>query len=86
MYRLLQYKGYRFPGLSEHSTAGLVSPGDVLKTEDELEQEDRVAQGAVRIILLLCNKSFTNSAFYLNSIEITRTASSWNSGCIGRSK
>ncbi|KAJ3076736.1 hypothetical protein HDU98_000616 [Podochytrium sp. JEL0797] len=46
MYRLLSYKGYRFPGVSNDSAAVLTAPSSMLKSEDELEEEDRVAQGA----------------------------------------
>ncbi|KAI8811026.1 VHS domain-containing protein [Cladochytrium replicatum] len=44
MYRLLQYKGYRFPKLNPDATVVLRT--EVLKTEEELEQEDKLAQGA----------------------------------------
>ncbi|KAI8911456.1 VHS domain-containing protein [Gorgonomyces haynaldii] len=45
MYRLLQYKGYRFPDLKESQLVGIVE-AQGLKTEDELEKQDRDAQGA----------------------------------------
>ncbi|KAJ3208641.1 hypothetical protein HDU82_002175 [Entophlyctis luteolus] len=45
MYRLLAYKGYRFPEMSHDSAAVLSAP--TLKSEEELEEEDRIAQGAV---------------------------------------
>ncbi|KAI9354326.1 VHS domain-containing protein [Zopfochytrium polystomum] len=45
MYRLLSYKGYHFPGVSGDAAAVLTVP-ESLKTEEELEDEDRVAQGA----------------------------------------
>ncbi|KAJ3236196.1 hypothetical protein HDU78_004726 [Chytriomyces hyalinus] len=45
MYRLLSYKGYRFPGVSSDSAA-VLSVSNALKSEVELEEEDRVAQGA----------------------------------------
>ncbi|KAI8799943.1 putative ADP-ribosylation factor-binding protein C25H2.16c, partial [Cladochytrium replicatum] len=44
MYRLLQYKGYRFPKLNPDASVMLST--EVLKTEEELEQEDKLAQGA----------------------------------------
>ncbi|KAJ3074867.1 hypothetical protein HDU99_001645, partial [Rhizoclosmatium hyalinum] len=46
MYRLLSYKGYRFPGVSTDSAAVLTAPTTMLKSEEEMEEEDRVAQGA----------------------------------------
>ncbi|KAI9350946.1 hypothetical protein BDR26DRAFT_851825 [Obelidium mucronatum] len=46
MYRLLSYKGYRFPGLSTDSAAVLTASNAMLKSEEELEEEDRIAQGA----------------------------------------
>ncbi|KAJ3022083.1 UNVERIFIED_CONTAM: hypothetical protein HDU68_009329 [Siphonaria sp. JEL0065] len=46
MYRLLSYKGYRFPGVSTESTAVLTASNAMLKSEEELEEEDRIAQGA----------------------------------------
>ncbi|KAJ3195792.1 hypothetical protein HK101_011047 [Irineochytrium annulatum] len=45
MYRLLSYKGYHFPGLATDSAA-VLTPRDTLQTEEELEEQDRVAQGA----------------------------------------
>ena len=42
MWRLLQYKGYRFPERGEGETI----PEDALRTEVELEEEDKVVQGA----------------------------------------
>lgn len=45
MYRLLSYKGYRFPPLSDEATLALNQPPS-LKTEHELEEEDKVVQGA----------------------------------------
>ncbi|KAJ3184347.1 hypothetical protein HDU85_001652 [Gaertneriomyces sp. JEL0708] len=45
MYRLLQYKGYRFPPLSKDATSALNSE-QTFKTEEELQEEDRIAQGA----------------------------------------
>ncbi|KAL0090230.1 hypothetical protein J3Q64DRAFT_1728878 [Phycomyces blakesleeanus] len=45
MYRLLRYKGYRFPELRESSIAAL-APSQSLKSAQELEEEDRVAQSA----------------------------------------
>ncbi|KAJ3336827.1 hypothetical protein HDU93_002107 [Gonapodya sp. JEL0774] len=44
MYNLLLYKGYRFPGLSEG--AKVMKENNVLKSEQELEEEDRRAQEA----------------------------------------
>ncbi|KAI8047039.1 uncharacterized protein B0P05DRAFT_567092 [Gilbertella persicaria] len=45
MYRLLRFKGYRFPELRDASVAAL-APSDSLKSAHELEEEDRVAQSA----------------------------------------
>eukprot|EP00842_Homolaphlyctis_polyrhiza_P000747 jgi/Hompol1/1673/HPOL_002486-RA len=45
MYRLLMYKGYRFPELREDAVQSLGEENRGLKTEEELEQEDRKAQG-----------------------------------------
>ncbi|KAF7732153.1 hypothetical protein EC973_006408 [Apophysomyces ossiformis] len=45
MYRLLRFKGYRFPELRESSIAAL-APSQTLKSVHELEEEDRVAQSA----------------------------------------
>ncbi|KAI8820394.1 VHS domain-containing protein [Fimicolochytrium jonesii] len=45
MYRLLSYKGYRFPPLSKDAAAAL-NPTNTLRTQEELEQEDKLAQGA----------------------------------------
>ncbi|KAJ3412072.1 hypothetical protein HDV05_001296 [Chytridiales sp. JEL 0842] len=45
MYRLLSYKGYSFPSISKDAAAVMSLP-ETLKSEDELEEEDRVAQGA----------------------------------------
>ncbi|KAJ3285252.1 hypothetical protein HK104_009580 [Borealophlyctis nickersoniae] len=45
MYRLLQYKGYRFPAMSKEA-ANVLAPPQGLKTEEELEAEDKIAQGA----------------------------------------
>ncbi|KAI8077531.1 hypothetical protein BDF21DRAFT_421235 [Thamnidium elegans] len=45
MYRLLRFKGYRFPELRDSSVAAL-APSDSLKSAHELEEEDRVAQSA----------------------------------------
>ncbi|TPX32721.1 hypothetical protein SmJEL517_g04196 [Synchytrium microbalum] len=45
MYNLLMYKGYRFPQLQQDS-ANVMAPKEELKTEEELEEEDKVAQGA----------------------------------------
>ncbi|KAI7863163.1 hypothetical protein BDF14DRAFT_1846257 [Spinellus fusiger] len=45
MFRLLRYKGYRFPELKESSVAAL-APSTNLKSAQELEEEDRVAQSA----------------------------------------
>ncbi|KAI8615358.1 hypothetical protein BC830DRAFT_1123169 [Chytriomyces sp. MP71] len=45
MYRLLSYKGYRFPGVSTDSAA-VLTVSSSLKSENELEEEDRIAQGA----------------------------------------
>ncbi|KAI8062902.1 hypothetical protein BC940DRAFT_243759, partial [Gongronella butleri] len=45
MYRLLRFKGYRFPDLRDSSVAAL-APSDNLKSAQELEEEDRVAQSA----------------------------------------
>ncbi|KXS21315.1 VHS-domain-containing protein [Gonapodya prolifera JEL478] len=44
MYNLLLYKGYRFPGLSDG--AKVLKENNVLKSEQELEDEDRRAQEA----------------------------------------
>ncbi|CAO3612235.1 unnamed protein product [Cunninghamella echinulata] len=45
MYRLLRFKGYRFPELRESSLAAL-APSESLKSAQELEEEDRIAQSA----------------------------------------
>ncbi|KAG1052793.1 hypothetical protein G6F46_004064 [Rhizopus delemar] len=45
MYRLLRFKGYRFPELKDASVAAL-APSDALKSAHELEEEDRLAQSA----------------------------------------
>nr|KAJ3421611.1 hypothetical protein HK105_002933 [Polyrhizophydium stewartii] len=45
MYRLLMYKGYRFPELREEAVLAFNGENQRLKTEDELEEEDRQAQG-----------------------------------------
>ncbi|KAI8853552.1 hypothetical protein BC829DRAFT_382317 [Chytridium lagenaria] len=45
MYRLLSYKGYHFPGLSTEAAA-VLAPRETLQTEEELEEQDRIAQGA----------------------------------------
>ncbi|KAG1443030.1 hypothetical protein G6F56_010824 [Rhizopus delemar] len=45
MYRLLKFKGYVFPELRDASVAAL-APTNTLKTAQELEEEDRVAQSA----------------------------------------
>ncbi|KAI8878304.1 VHS-domain-containing protein [Backusella circina FSU 941] len=45
MYRLLKYKGYRFPELRDASIAAL-APSESLKSAHELEEEDRMAQSA----------------------------------------
>lgn len=44
MFRLLQYKGYKFP---ETSKDIFLLPPMTLQTEDQLEAEDRENQGAV---------------------------------------
>ncbi|EIE78186.1 hypothetical protein RO3G_02890 [Rhizopus delemar RA 99-880] len=45
MYRLLKFKGYAFPELRDSSMAAL-APVNTLKSIEELEEEDRVAQAA----------------------------------------
>ncbi|RKO97236.1 hypothetical protein CXG81DRAFT_16008, partial [Caulochytrium protostelioides] len=45
MYRLLSYKGYRFPTLNATATAILANKSE-LKTEEQLEREDQIAHGA----------------------------------------
>ncbi|KAI7908187.1 uncharacterized protein BX663DRAFT_493323 [Cokeromyces recurvatus] len=45
MYRLLRFKGYRFPELRDASIAAL-APNESLKSAHELEEEDRLAQSA----------------------------------------
>ncbi|CEG77676.1 Putative ADP-ribosylation factor-binding protein GGA2 [Rhizopus microsporus] len=45
MYRLLRFKGYRFPELKDASIAAL-APSESLKSAHELEEEDRLAQSA----------------------------------------
>ncbi|KAI8368323.1 uncharacterized protein BYT42DRAFT_503929, partial [Radiomyces spectabilis] len=45
MYRLLRFKGYRFPELRDSSVAAL-APSESLKSAEELEEEDRLAQSA----------------------------------------
>ncbi|CAH1758155.1 14880_t:CDS:10, partial [Entrophospora sp. SA101] len=46
MYRLLVYKGYIFPEIDDQSASVLI-PKETLKSPEELEEEDRVAQAAV---------------------------------------
>ncbi|CAJ0764306.1 7997_t:CDS:2, partial [Entrophospora sp. SA101] len=46
MYRLLVYKGYIFPEVDNRSASVLI-PKETLKSPEELEEEDRVAQAAV---------------------------------------
>ncbi|KAH6571757.1 hypothetical protein BASA60_007015 [Batrachochytrium salamandrivorans] len=46
MYRLLSYKGYRFPELQEAVILSFNGEGQSLRTEEELEEEDRKAHGA----------------------------------------
>lgn len=48
MFRLLQYKGYRFP---ESGNDNFAIPDDSLRTEGELEDEDKIVQGAVFIMI-----------------------------------
>ncbi|KAI8334996.1 hypothetical protein BC941DRAFT_462069 [Chlamydoabsidia padenii] len=45
MYRLLRYKGYRFPEIREASLSAL-APVDTLRSPEEIEEEDRIAQSA----------------------------------------
>ncbi|CAJ0636931.1 10553_t:CDS:10 [Entrophospora sp. SA101] len=45
MYRLLVYKGYIFPEVDNRSASVLI-PKETLKSPEELEEEDRVAQAA----------------------------------------
>ncbi|ORX99000.1 VHS-domain-containing protein [Basidiobolus meristosporus CBS 931.73] len=45
MFSLLRSKGYRFPRLKKDVTA-VMNPANVLKSADELEEEDRLAQSA----------------------------------------
>ncbi|CAO3614282.1 unnamed protein product [Cunninghamella blakesleeana] len=45
MYRLLRYKGYRFPEIKQASLDAL-TPVDSLRSPEEIEEEDRAAQGA----------------------------------------
>ncbi|CAG8551562.1 977_t:CDS:10 [Paraglomus occultum] len=45
MHRLLTYKGYRFPEVDTKS-ASVLNPAEVLKSPEELEEEDRAAQAA----------------------------------------
>ncbi|KAN0061617.1 ARF-binding protein [Thecaphora frezii] len=45
MHRLLSYKGYRFPNIDSRA-AGVMNPENNLKSPEELEEEDRAAQGA----------------------------------------
>ncbi|TPX53852.1 hypothetical protein PhCBS80983_g06134 [Powellomyces hirtus] len=45
MYRLLTYKGYRFPPISKDAAA-VLNPTQTFQTEEELEEEDKIAQGA----------------------------------------
>ncbi|CAO3638408.1 unnamed protein product [Cunninghamella echinulata] len=45
MYRLLRYKGYRFPEIKQASLAAL-TPVETLRSTEEIEEEDRIAQGA----------------------------------------
>ncbi|CAG8496733.1 1391_t:CDS:10 [Paraglomus brasilianum] len=45
MHRLLTYKGYRFPEVDTKS-ASVLNPAEVLKSPEELEEEDRTAQAA----------------------------------------
>ncbi|CAD6892440.1 unnamed protein product [Tilletia controversa] len=45
MHRLLTYKGYRFPNIDSRVTA-VLNPENDIKSAEELEEEDRAAQGA----------------------------------------
>ncbi|KAI8889122.1 VHS-domain-containing protein, partial [Backusella circina FSU 941] len=45
MYRLLKFKGKRFPELRDSSIAAL-APDETLKSEQEIEKEDRLAKSA----------------------------------------
>ncbi|EPQ31790.1 uncharacterized protein PFL1_01122 [Pseudozyma flocculosa PF-1] len=45
MHRLLSYKGYRFPNIDSRA-ASVMNPENNLKSPEELEEEDRAAQGA----------------------------------------
>ncbi|KAJ3020640.1 hypothetical protein HKX48_000486 [Thoreauomyces humboldtii] len=45
MFRLLSYKGYRVPPLSKEEAA-VLNATQSFQTEDELEEEDKIAQGA----------------------------------------
>ena len=60
MYRLLAYKGYRFPGISQEAKAVMMAdevclnewllianPQKTIKTAEELEEEEKRAHGAV---------------------------------------
>ena len=50
MYRLLEYKGYRFPKIELDKVTSF-EPEMNLKTEEQLENEDRINNGTVFIIL-----------------------------------
>ena len=45
MHRLLTYKGYRFPNVDSRA-ASVMNSDNNLKSPEELEEEDRAAQGA----------------------------------------
>ncbi|KAG9291127.1 hypothetical protein G9A89_012999 [Geosiphon pyriformis] len=45
MHRLLSFKGYIFPEIDDQSVA-VLNPSQTLKSREELEEEDRAAQGA----------------------------------------
>ena len=51
MHNLLCMKGYRFPSVSAQAKALLNAPKNQIKTEKELEEEDKDAQGAVRYFI-----------------------------------
>ena len=45
MYRLLQYKGYMFPRIKEDAT-NVMKASQAIKSRQEMEEEDKVAQAA----------------------------------------
>jgi len=55
MHRLLSFKGYRFPGFNPAEAAAVLQEQELLKSEQELEDEDRQAQEAVRLLIIVAD-------------------------------